>query len=180
MKREDLLDLNDALQHPGRKMVFEISTELKQEEDLDLLAPIQGTLNVESTGSILLISGEFTTKLVLECARCGHPLEIDHVFEMDDDFLVDGVPSSWSHDSFAKVAPEDEPVPLFQENRLYRDRYIRQGFILSLPLQPTCDQVLKKECTYDEVQTALLNPPASGHPAFEALGFIKAAEEEPN
>lgn len=179
MKREDLLDLNDALQHPGRKMVFEISTELKQEEDLDLLAPIHGTLNAESTGSILLLSGDFKTKIVLECARCGHALELDHEFDMDDDFLVEGVPSSWSHDSFAKVAPDEEPEPLFQENRLFRDRYIRQGFLLSLPLQPTCDKGWDQVCPFAEARKAP-TPPASGHPAFEALGSLKVSEEESN
>lgn len=177
MKREDLLDLNDALQHPGRKMVFEISTDLSQEEDLDLLAPIVGSLEAESTGSILMLSGAFTTKLVLECSRCGHPLEITHEFEMEDDFLVEGVPSSWSHDSFAKVAPEEEPEPLFQENRLFRDRYIRQGFLVSLPVQPTCSKGWDEPCPFAEARM-VSRPAETGHPGFGVLGSIKISEDD--
>ncbi len=177
MKREDLLDLNDALQHPGRKMVFEISTDLTQEEDLDLLSPIVGTLEAESTGSILMLSGTFSTKLVLECSRCGHALEVVHEFDMEDDFPVEGIPSSWSHDSYAKVAPEDEPVPIFQENRLYRDRYVRQGFLVSLPLQPTCSKGWDEPCPFAEARGAT-KLKQEGHPAFGALGALKVSEDD--
>jgi len=36
MRREDLLDLNDVLQHPGRKLAVDVSTELPDEIEIDL------------------------------------------------------------------------------------------------------------------------------------------------
>jgi len=50
MKRDDLLDLNDILQHPGRKLEVDISTELPEEEDIDLVKPLEGYLEAVSTG----------------------------------------------------------------------------------------------------------------------------------
>src|SRR6188474_1056290 len=117
MRREDLLDLNDVLQHPGRQVAVDISTELPDEADLDLVAPLEGYLEAVSTGNILLITGEFKTKLVLECARCTAPLEKELEFEVDEQFPVEGVASSLSPSDHAKVAP-DEPYELFEENNL--------------------------------------------------------------
>src|SRR3954471_2501193 len=117
MKREDLLDLNDVLQHPGRKVAVDISTELPEEADLDLVAPLEGFLEAVSTGNILLITGEFKTKIVVECARCTAPLEQELTFEVDEQFNVEGVPSSLSQQDFAKVVP-DEPFELFEGNNL--------------------------------------------------------------
>jgi uncharacterized metal-binding protein YceD (DUF177 family) len=139
MRRDDLLDLNDVLQHPGRQLAVDISTELPEEADLDLLKPIEGYLEAVSTGNILLLTGKFSTRLVLECARCSEPLEVDLTFDIDEQFPVDGVPSSFSAQDFAKVAPEDEPFELFEGNNLIVEALIRQSLHLSMPLQPLCE-----------------------------------------
>ncbi|MFI5386608.1 MAG: YceD family protein [Fimbriimonadales bacterium] len=138
MRREDLLDLNDVLQHPGRKVAVDISTELSDEADIDLMSPLVGYLEAVSTGNILLITGEFTTRAVVECARCTEPLEKDLTFEIDEQFAVEGVPSSLSQQDFAKVVA-DEPYQLFEENSLIVEALLRQTLLLSLPLQPLCE-----------------------------------------
>ena len=69
MKREDLLDLNEALQNPGFVIGVDLSTELPEEEDLDLVKPLEGWLEAKSTGNMLLVEGEFTTRCVLPCSR---------------------------------------------------------------------------------------------------------------
>ena len=71
MTREGLLDLNEAVQHPGTKLRFEIATDLRDEQDLDLLEPVTGVLEAQSTGNVLLVRAEFCARCVLECARCG-------------------------------------------------------------------------------------------------------------
>src|SRR3954462_7027231 len=117
MRRDDLLDLNDVLQHPGRQLAVDISTELPEEGDLDLIKPVEGFLEAVSTGNILLITGKFSTRLVLECARCSEPLEIDLEFELDEHFPVGGVPISVGPQISPRAAPE-EPFQLFDENNL--------------------------------------------------------------
>lgn len=145
MRRDDLLDLNDALQHPGRKIAVDISTELPEEADVDLLKPIDGYLEAVSTGNLLLVNGEFKTRCVLECARCGGPLEFDVRYEMDEQFPVEGVPSSYSADSYAQVAA-DEDFPLFEGNNLLVEALIRQGLLLNLPVQPLCEPGWDGDC----------------------------------
>jgi uncharacterized protein len=138
MRREDLLDLNDVLQHPGRQVAVDISTELPEEADLDLVAPVEGFLEAVSTGNILLVTGEFKTKVVVECARCTAPLEMELTFEIDEQFPVEGVPSSLSPSDHAKMAA-DEPYELFEENNLIVEALIRQALLLAIPIQPLCE-----------------------------------------
>lgn len=138
MRRDDLLDLNDVLQHPGRQIAVDIQTELPDEADLDLIRPLEGFLEAVSTGNILLITGKFTTKAVVECARCSGPLEKDIEFDVDEQFPVEGVPSSLSPQDIARVVP-DEPFELFEGNSLIVENLLRQALLLSVPMQPLCE-----------------------------------------
>lgn len=138
MKRDDLLDLNDVLQHPGRKLAVDISTELPEEAEIDLVKPLEGYLEAVSTGNVLLITGKFQTRAVMECARCMSPLEKDVEFEIDEQFPVEGVPASMSPSDFARVAA-DEPFEMFEGNNLLVEALLRQGLLLEMPIQPLCE-----------------------------------------
>ena len=138
MKRDDLLDLNDVLQHPGRTIAVDISTELDQEGDIDLVRPLEGFLEAVSTGNLLLLKGEFKTRAVVDCARCSGPIEQDIEFILEEEFPVVGTPSSYNPQDYAKVAPE-EPYELFEENNLIVEALLRQGLILAMPMQPLCE-----------------------------------------
>lgn len=169
MKREDLLDLNEAVQNPGRHLTFSINTELPQEEDLDLVQPIQGELNAVSTGNMLLIESDLEAKCVVECARCGAPLTVEFEFSMDDQFPIEGIPSCYGSGGMAKIVP-DEPYPLFHNNALIRDAYVRQGLILNIPIQATCEEVLGEPC---KVPVHLVDPDSQGHPAMKVLEGLR-------
>lgn len=138
MNRDGLLDLNEALQHPGTIIAVDLSTDMPEEADLDLVKPVEGWLEAVSTGNLLLVTGEFTARCVLECARCGHPIEQEIKFEMSEEFDVEGVPSSYSQEGFARVV-DDEPFPIFHENSLIVENLVRQDLILNLPAQPLCE-----------------------------------------
>ena len=176
MKREDLLDLNDVLQHPGRRVAVDISTELPEEEDIDLVAPVEGFLEAVSTGNILLITGEFKTKAVVECARCTAPLEKELVFEIDEQFPVEGVPSSLSQQDFAKVAP-DEPFTLFDENNLMVEALIRQALLLSMPMQPLCEFGWDGPCPVAAQRETELRRPPEGRTELQQLSQFLLPED---
>lgn len=145
MRRDDLLDLNDALQHPGRKIAVDIETDLPNEPDLDLVKPLAGYLEAVSTGNLLLVEGEFKTRCVVECARCGALLEVDVSYKMDEQFPVEGVPASFAPDDFARVVP-DEPFPLFEGNSLMVENLVRQGLLLNMPMQALCEYGWEGDC----------------------------------
>lgn len=137
MKRDDMLDLNDALQHPGRVIAVDISSDMTQEEDVELTSPVEGFLEAYSTGNLLMVKGEFKTRCTLECARCGGPLEQDLKFEIEEDFPVVGVASMYAQDDHARVVSEED-FPLFDENHLIVEALLHQGLILNLPQAPLC------------------------------------------
>jgi uncharacterized protein len=176
VKRDDLLDLNDVLQHPGRKLAVDISTELPEEADVDLLRPLEGFLEATSTGNLLLITGQFTTRAVLECARCSGPLEIDIEFELDEQFPVEGVPSSLSPQDTAKVAA-DEPFELFDGNNLIVEQLLRQGLLLSLPVQALCEFGWEGDCPQAKERGIGGSSPLSGRPEFSRLSNLLLPED---
>ena len=175
MTREGLLDLNEAVQHPGKKLVFDVQTELKHEEDIDLLEPVTGQLRAVSTGNLLLVDADLSTRAVLECARCSAPIELDLEFQMSDQFLVEGLPSAYSHEGYAKVVA-DEPEPMFQGNSLIFDSYVRQGLLLNLPAQPLCSGSWDGPCKGEVPK--LEGAGESGHPAFIALSSLIEESKE--
>ncbi len=178
MRRDDLLDLNDVLQHPGRLLAVDISTELPDEADIDLVKPVDGFLEAVSTGNILLITGSFSTRAVLECARCSGPLEVDFTFEIDEQFPVAGVPSSYGSGDFAKVAP-DEPFEMFEENSLIVESLIRQAMLLEMPIQPLCEFGWDGPCPIAQARAAAIAKTIeAGRPEFSNLRNLITPEDE--
>lgn len=168
MRRDDLLDLNDVLQHPGRQLAVDISTELPEEEDVDLIRPLEGYLEAVSTGNVLLITGKFNTRAVFECARCTGPLEIDIEFDLDEQFPVEGIPSSLSAQDFARVVP-DEPFELFDGNSLMVENLVRQGLLLAMPVQSLCEYGWDGPCPQAAARGVDVREATGGRAEFESL-----------
>jgi uncharacterized metal-binding protein YceD (DUF177 family) len=178
VRRDDLLDLNDVLQHPGRTLAVDISTELPEEEDLDLVKPLEGYLEAISSGNLLLIKGEFETRTVLECSRCSGPIEIDIQFDIDEQFNVVGVPSSLSHQDFARVEA-DEPYPLFEGNNLMVEALLRQALLLNMPVQSLCQFGWDGECPIAKERGSIRKEDFVTRAEFEKLrGALKDTSEE--
>ncbi len=175
MRRDDLLDLNDVLQHPGRKITVEISTELPEEADLDLVAPLEGEMEVVSTGNLLLVTGNFKTRVVLECSRCTNPIEVDVEFDMDEQFPVEGTPSSFSSQDMAKVVDE-EPYPLFEGNLLKVEDLLRQNLLLAIPLTADCLEATGQPCP-DDAANRLKDASTEGRLEFQRLAKLLEPED---
>lgn len=176
MRRDDLLDLNDVLQHPGRELAVDISTELPDEAELDLLKPLEGYLEAVSTGNILLITGEFSTRAVLDCSRCSGPLEVDVDFEIDEQFPVEGTPSSLNPQDYARVV-SDEPYPLFEGNSLIVEQLLRQALLLSLPMQSLCEFGWEGACPVAAARGTEKPPAVAGRPEFGSLSNLLKPED---
>ena len=162
MRKPKLIDLNDAVQHPGRHVSYDVSTSLDEEEDLDLLAPIEGPIDAVSTGNVLLVKGELTAKVVMECVRCLNPVNVEVEFELDEEFPIEGTPAGFGNRDYAEVKEVDEPAPLFEHNQLRYEDLIRQNLWLSLPLRPLCSEACKGLADTD-------GDGEHGRPEFSAL-----------
>lgn len=178
MKRDDLLDLNDVLQHPGRRLAVDLSTEMPDEADVDLVKPLEGFLEAVSTGNVLLISGTFKTTAVFECARCAAPLEQTVEFEIEEQFPVEGVPSSLGAQDYARVVP-DEPFELFDGNTLIVENLLRQALVLAMPLQPLCTFGWEGDCPEAARRNIALGGGIPGRPEFQQLSnLLREGDEE--
>jgi uncharacterized protein len=178
MKRDDLLDLNDALQHPGRKIAVDISTEMPDESEIELIDPCEGFLEAMSTGNMLLLTGEFKAKCIVDCARCGAPLEKEVIYEVDEQFPVEGTPSSYAQDDYAKVVAEED-YPLFENNSLMVENLIHQGLVINLPMQPLCQHGWDEACPQATARQAAMKSEAL-RPEFEQLSGLFLPDGEPN
>lgn len=172
MHKEKLLDLNEGVQFPGKVLSFEISTELEEEEDIDLLSPIQGTLQVVSNISVLTITGHFEASVMMECARCLQPVVVDLEFDVHEEFPISGIPASIAKNSYAQIKTENELAPLFEDNSLIYEELLRQNLWLNLPSRPLC----RSDCPGLPEMESLSEPI---HPEFEEIyEILKKREQE--
>ena len=140
MKRPKQVDLNDAVQHPGRVVSFEVETSLEEEEDVDLLRPITGNLEAVSTGNMLFIDGVLRAEMILECSRCLKPVEVKMDLQVHEEFTVDGVPAGFGNREYAEVKEEGEAYPLFDGNSLRWEDLVRQTLWLAMPTRTVCSE----------------------------------------
>ena len=140
MKRSKLVDLNDAVQHPGRVVSFDVETNLEEEEDIDLLKPITGNLEAVSTGNLMFVKGTLNAELVVECSRCLKPVDVKIAVMVHEEFPVEGIPSGYGNRDHAEVKEEGEAFPLFTGNQLKWEDLVRQSLWLSMPARTVCEE----------------------------------------
>ncbi|KAA0229052.1 MAG: hypothetical protein HND42_02640 [Armatimonadetes bacterium] len=168
MKKPKLIDLNEAVQHPGRTLTFDLTIQLEEEEDLDLVQPLVGTLSAESTGNRLFVKGDFAGVVVMECGRCLAPVELPVSVMVDEEFAVEGTPAGFGTQGYAEVV-EDEPSPLFTNNQLNYEELLRQDLWVSLPATVLC----KSDCA--GIVTEHETEP-QGRPEFSVLSEMLPKE----
>ena len=91
---------------------------------------------------------------------------------MEEQFPVEGVPSAYASDDFARVVA-DEPYPLFEDNSLMVENLIRQGLLLNMPVQPLCEHGWDEPCPHEQKLEAELNVAKS---ALGKLATLKQTE----
>jgi uncharacterized protein len=174
-----MLDLNDVVQHPGRRVEFPLQIWLDREEVPPQAEPIDGTLCVESGGRLIHLEGDFHVDVWLECARCMARFREPVEFHVEEDYSIVGTPSGVSSRSYAEV-DDQEPYPLFEGNKLLIEELLRQYLLLQLPMQPLCRTDCKGLCSHcgqnlNEGQCGCSEE--TSHPAFAKLAQLWYAEE---
>ena len=177
MMKEGLLDLNEAVQYPGKRLVFNFFTALSEDDEIELVEPLQGHIEAVSAGSQLQITTACRGKCILDCARCGVPIEAEFDFDSEDWFEVDGVPSMYATDGHAKIV-SDEPTPIFKNNTLLRDAYIRQEVWVNLPTQPLCAYGWEGTCPNDTAPHELAPGAQTDGSPFSRLKGLTVEDEK--
>jgi uncharacterized protein len=122
------------------------------EEVLDLGAPVEtcvgpasvrADLRVGRSGRGLLISGSFSSGVVLVCSRCLEPFEFraDDRFHLYCETAAQGLPEE-EHE----LAGGELDVTYLEQGRINTDHLLRENILLSLPVQPLCHEDCRGLC----------------------------------
>ena len=141
------LDLSEIARTPGSYVEYKIDDFLLPHGgDIGANYPVNGKLIFQSTGSVLVITGGFTTKIDETCDRCTEAAVIDIKADIAEDFMV--------HPMQHETKKGEKPLPLVEEDEetkeshlfyegtfdLNLDELIRQNIVLSMPLKFLCNE----------------------------------------
>jgi uncharacterized metal-binding protein YceD (DUF177 family) len=107
---------------------FEERIPLPSDEE-QLLEPVTGELTIQRTSTqVLTVTGEFHTRLKLNCDRCGNEFELPVDFSLDEPLqIVEG-----------PITSEEVEEVVNANGSLDATDLIRQGLLLSLPSRRLC------------------------------------------
>jgi uncharacterized protein len=134
------------LKHPtgARRVYDERVASPVLDEHLVLVAPLSGQVRLLRIGTGVLVTGELTTTVELECMRCLSEFRLPMLLEIEEEFrptidVATGV----------KIESEldQDPATLIDEHHtLDLTEVVRQDLWLSLPSAPVCRPDCKGLC----------------------------------
>jgi uncharacterized protein len=143
------LDLSEIVLRPGMRSAVTVDEPGAPDADLEYLEPVRGDLRFQNGGSLLLIDGEVSTTLRLQCGRCLEPVTWPVTIRLEERFPLEEVlnPSAppeedeeWDT-TVSSVVHLDAGKPV-----LDLDELIRQQLITELPLQVLCSESCRGLC----------------------------------
>lgn len=133
------------------------------DEDLNPLSPLVGTIHMLRTHSGILVSGELSVGLRVECNRCLEPVVIPVRFKLEESFrpLTEVRTGRYIHpDEFEGEEEnlEDEALLINEQHMLDISEVVRQNLWVELPMYPTCSDAGLDRCPQNENSEIGVNP----------------------
>ncbi len=145
------LDLNEILSRVGMRFPYSVDEAPIVDEDLECDSPIVGSIIFSNTGSVLLVDGQISTRVVLECSRCLRYYQMDVDSVIEEQFPLETKPIGPRGRHIQVVVEEDENPDagkLFEGALFNLTEMLRQNIMLSLPTQPLHDPDCKGLCPH--------------------------------
>lgn len=141
------LNLSDIARVPGSSSRYIFDEKMAEIEDMLLLSPVTGHMDVSSTDDVLMLQGVICADLEVLCSRCGMPISLPVRGEFFEDFIIH-LPKSHLA---SPLADETEIAPdarLFYEGTLdlNLEELLRQTILVNLPLKPLCREDCQGVC----------------------------------
>lgn len=170
------LDLSEITLSPGMQSDQQVDEVCPQDLGLACVAPVTGRIRLTNTGALLLVKGEISTTVRLECSRCIVDFELPVKTVIEEQFRLER-----TGDVILALPIDEEDVSahLIQHNLLDMQELVRQHLTLMLPIQPLCRpdcQGLCPTCGENLNMRKCLCPPAEPQSPFAALAQL--LEEE--
>ena len=145
-------------------------------DDLPLAGPIEGEVQLLRTDAGILVRGDVSTEIRLECSRCLAPTLRFVVARLEEEF-------STAQEAAKRRQEDDEPddpVLLIDEhNTLDLSDLVRQQLLLELPDHPLCRADcagMCPECGQD-LNVASCDCVPEGDPRWNALAQLQQQDE---
>lgn len=129
------IDLTEIARTPGAHAMHTFEEPLAGDADVELVEPARGQFTVTNTGRLLVLRGEMTAAVNLQCARCCEPAAVKVEVPLSEEFSTRPGPESAAEKTIDVEEPEHAA---FHENILDLTELVRQNILISLPLQALC------------------------------------------
>lgn len=172
------IDLSEVARTPGMKGNVQLDEACPEDMEITCTAPVKGHLEFSNTGTLLLIEGELSTEVEIECGRCLVDFKYPVESTVEEEYRVEKVGDSY------QVLPldEDDVSPdLIVNNMLDVQELIRQSLLVVLPIQPLCKpgcEGLCPTCGENLNVRKCQCPPAEIESPFKVLSKLLEEDEE--
>jgi uncharacterized protein len=143
-------DLSEIMRNPGMTKNYEVKERPFQDDDVKYVSPVFGRFTVTNGGSALIIRGNISTSVELECGRCLSEMFFPIDSEIEEQYSLSAAEEAGhSADREAEVVQDDEnevPPGLFEGRIMNFAVLIRQAAILDIPLSPVCRETCRGLC----------------------------------
>jgi uncharacterized protein len=173
------LDLSEIAQHIGMRSTQEINEPcFPDNEELQCVSPVHGSVEVTNSGTLLLVRGNLETDVRLPCGRCLTDVLMPIEVVIDEQFPLVHV-----GDAMFAVPEEVEDTAsnLVNNNVLDLEELIRQNLLAGMPIQPLCAPECKGLCPTcgQNLNTEECTCPAETvESPFQVLAELLEEEEE--
>ena len=134
------IDLTDVLRSPGNRVEKPIEIAPTVLDDVEIVEPVRGVVRVENARQSIVVGGNATTAITLQCARCLESYAQHLYLELEADaplrFLKPDPEAGSDEDDEA----DDELASLFDGHMLNVSELVRQAAVLQSPIKPLCSE----------------------------------------
>jgi len=145
-------NVSQLLKDPiGSTRSYDLIEDLSRFEDFEALNPLVGTIEMLRTHSGILVSGELSTALRVNCSRCLEPVVMPVRFFLEENFrpLTEVRTGRYIHpDDFEGTTEEleDEALLIDEQHIMKLGEVVRQNIWLTLPMNLTCEKAGLNGC----------------------------------
>ncbi len=156
------IDLANIAGTPGARGRYSVSETVAPTEDFACVGPVEGELEVENTGSLLLLRGELRAAVRLTCARCLGSFERALTMTVEEEFATEQ-----TEPDVSTIDREEPEASAMSDLVLDVSELVRQQLLVNIPMAgicredcrgicPTCGQNLNEkvcECAAEPVDS---------------------------
>jgi uncharacterized protein len=131
------LDLSDIAAEVGKQFHYDVDEDCGDAEGLKCVEHVTGHLDFTNTGRLMVMMGNLTTKIELECVRCLKTYVLPVSVKVEEGFPIQNPQAVMA--GHPEVFEPGEEDPLFVENVFDLTEFVRQAILVEVPMKPLCD-----------------------------------------